>query len=83
MQNIGPPLNICLAIVALWGLIGLCGLLRPMSLQFVGRTLFPLGAVCGVALAVVAATSLTMPAEHALLRIGLPHLSEGKHRTAS
>jgi formate hydrogenlyase subunit 3/multisubunit Na+/H+ antiporter MnhD subunit len=82
MQNIGPSLNICLAIVALWGLIGLCGLLRPMSLRFVGRTLFPLGAVCGVALAVVAATSLTMPAEHAVMRIGLPDLPMHLRRDA-
>jgi hydrogenase-4 component B len=82
MQNIGPSLNICLAIVALWGLIGLSGLLRPMSLRFVGRTLFPLGALCGVALAVVAATSLAMPSEHAVLRIGLPDLPMHVRRDA-
>jgi len=68
------PLTACLALVALWGLIGLIGLLRPMSIGFVGRTLFPLGALCGVALAVVAAVSLGAPPEQATLRIGLPDL---------
>ncbi len=68
------PLSACLALIALWGLIGLAGLLRPMSLRLVGRTLFPLGALCGVALAVVAALSLAAPPEHAILSIGLPDL---------
>lgn len=67
-------LSACLALVALWALIGLAGLLRPRSLLFVGRTLFPLGALCGVALAVVAAASLGAPPERAILPIGLPDL---------
>ncbi len=45
-----------------------------MSIGFVARTLFPLGALCGAALAVVAATSLGAPAEQAVLAIGLPDL---------
>jgi formate hydrogenlyase subunit 3/multisubunit Na+/H+ antiporter MnhD subunit len=45
-----------------------------MSVAFAGRTLFPLGALCGAALACVAATSLTAPAEQAVLPIGLPDL---------
>jgi hypothetical protein len=32
-------LSACLALITLWGLIGLAGLLRPKSLIFVGRTL--------------------------------------------
>ncbi len=68
------PLASCLALVALWGVIGLAGLLRPRSLRFAGRTLFPLGALIGVALAVVAAASLALPAEELTLRIGLPDL---------
>ncbi len=67
-------LSASLALLALWGLIGLAGLLRPTSLRYVGRTLFPIGALCGVALAVVAAASIGAPAEHAVLRIGLPDL---------
>src|SRR5512140_57478 len=76
------PLNACLALIAVWGLIGLAGLLRPTSLLFVGRTLFPLGAVCGLALAVVAAASLGAPSEQAVLRIGLPDLPMHVRRDA-
>ncbi len=79
---IDSSLSACLALVALWGLIGLAGLLRPMSVGFVGRTLFPLGALCGVALAVVAVTSLAAPPEQATLRIGLPDLPMHVRRDA-
>ena len=71
---ISSPLAACLALLAAWGIIGLAGLLRPASLVIVGRTLFPLGALCGAALALVAAVSLGMPAEQAVLPIGLPGL---------
>jgi hydrogenase-4 component B len=74
MPVIDSSLSACLALIALWSLIGLAGLLRPKSLRFVGRTLFPLGALCGVALAVVAALSLGAPSEQAVLPIGLPDL---------
>jgi formate hydrogenlyase subunit 3/multisubunit Na+/H+ antiporter MnhD subunit len=79
---IDPSLHTCLALLALWALIGLAGLLRPRSLFFVGRTLFPLGALCGVALAVVAAMSLGMPSEQAILPIGLPDLPMHVRRDA-
>ena len=68
------PLMWCLALLAAWALIGLAGLLRPGSVNFAGRTLFPLGALCGVALALVAALSLDAPTEQAVLAIGLPDL---------
>jgi hydrogenase-4 component B len=74
MPIIQSSMSACLVLIASWGLIGLAGLLRRTSLLFVGRTLFPLGAVCGVALAVVAAMSLNAPAERAVLQIGLPDL---------
>jgi formate hydrogenlyase subunit 3/multisubunit Na+/H+ antiporter MnhD subunit len=67
-------LGACLGLIAVWGFIGLAGLLRPMSVGFVGRTLFPLGALCGVTLAVVAAMSLAAPAEQLTLMVGLPDL---------
>jgi hydrogenase-4 component B len=67
-------LHACLVLIGLWGLIGLAGLLRPHSIGFVGRTLFPLSALCGAALAVVAAISLAAPTEHAVLPVGLPDL---------
>ena len=76
------PLNACLTLLALWGMIGIAGLLRPTSLRFVGRTLFPLGALCGVALAVVALTSVGAPAERAVLVIGLPDLPVHLRRDA-
>lgn len=76
------PLRTCLAFLALWALIGVAGLLRPTSLRFVGRTLFPLGSLCGLALAVVAALSLATPAEQAVLPIGLPDLPMHVRRDA-
>jgi hydrogenase-4 component B len=82
MPFIDSPLSACLVLITLWGLIGLAGLLRPTSLLFVGRTLFPLGALCGLALAVVAATSLGAPSEQAVLRIGLPDLPMHVRRDA-
>ncbi|HEY7378733.1 MAG TPA: hypothetical protein VH542_08635, partial [Steroidobacteraceae bacterium] len=71
---ISSPLSACLVVLGLWGLIGLAGLLRPKSIRIVGRTLFPVGALCGVALAVFAALSLGSPPERAVLVIGLPDL---------
>ena len=68
------PLATCLALLAAWGVIGLAGMLRPASLAFAGRTLFPLGAVVGAALALVAGSSLGAPPEQLLLLAGLPDL---------
>jgi formate hydrogenlyase subunit 3/multisubunit Na+/H+ antiporter MnhD subunit len=82
MPVIGSSLSACLALIAAWGLIGLAGLLRPTSLRFVGRTLFPLGAICGLALAVVAAASLLTPSEQTVLPIGLPDLPVHLRRDA-
>jgi hydrogenase-4 component B len=76
------PLDACLTLLALWVLIGLAGLLRPTSLIFVGRTLFPLGALCGVALAVVALSNLGAPTERAVLVVGLPDLPMHLRRDA-
>jgi hydrogenase-4 component B len=76
------PLTACLALVATWGVIGLAGLLRPRSVAFAGRALFLLGALCGVALAVLAATSLAAPPEQLTLPIGLPDLPMHLRRDA-
>ncbi len=75
-------MSACLALIAAWGLIGLAGLLRPTSINFVGRTLFPLGAICGLTLAAVAATSLMTPSEQMVLPIGLPDLPVHLRRDA-
>ena len=74
IQALSSPLTLCLLLLTAWGIIGLAGLIRPSSVAFAGRTLFPLGAVCGAALACVAAMSLATPGEQTVLPIGLPDL---------
>ena len=68
------PLVLCSLLLGVWGVIGFAGLLRPSSVGFVGRTLFPLGALCGAALAYVAATNLIATPERLVLPVGLPDL---------
>jgi hydrogenase-4 component B len=68
------PLHICLALLVAWVVIGLAGLARPSSLVLVSRVLFPLGALCGLALAIVAVASIAQPTEQQVLLIGLPDL---------
>jgi hydrogenase-4 component B len=75
------PLAASLVLLAAWGLIGLAGLARPSSVALV-RTLFPLGALCGLLLALVAAASLPLPPEQATLVIGLPDLPMHLRRDA-
>jgi formate hydrogenlyase subunit 3/multisubunit Na+/H+ antiporter MnhD subunit len=67
-------LALCVALLTAWCVVGAAGLMRPMSIAFVGRTLFPLGALCGAALAVVAVATLDQPTEQLVLPIGLPDL---------
>jgi hydrogenase-4 component B len=76
------PLSASLTLLAAWGVIGLGGLLRPMSVGLAGRTLFPLGALCGILLAAVALASLTTPTEQRTLLIGLPDLPMHVRRDA-
>lgn len=73
-EALSSPLVLCSLLLSAWAVIGFAGLIRPASVGFAGRTLFPLGALCGVALAYVAATNLTAPAERLVLPIGLPDL---------
>jgi Formate hydrogenlyase subunit 3/Multisubunit Na+/H+ antiporter, MnhD subunit len=68
------PLTLCLLLLALWAVIGVAGLARPTSLRYVARTLYPLGALCGIALAAVAAVSITWAPERLVLPFGLPDL---------
>ena len=49
------PLSACLVVLALWLGIGICGVIRPDNLRLIARVLFPLSAVCGAALALIAA----------------------------
>src|SRR6202171_1101258 len=73
------PLTLCVLLLMAWCVVGLAGMMRPLSLAFVGRTLFPLGAVFGAALAVVAATSRSHVTEQLVLPIGLPDLPVHLH----
>jgi formate hydrogenlyase subunit 3/multisubunit Na+/H+ antiporter MnhD subunit len=74
MSPLDSPLAACLALLAVWLAIGAAGLLRPGHVTFVARVLFPLGALIGLALAVVAGASFGAPAEQITLLIGLPDL---------
>jgi len=74
MGPLASPLAACLLLLAGWGAIGLAGLLRPRSVEFAGRILFLVGAVCGLALAIVAAANIAAPPEQMVLPIGLPDL---------
>jgi hydrogenase-4 component B len=67
-------LSAVLVVLALWLVIGVCGLLRQDSLRLVARGLFPLSALCGVGLAAAAAIGVASPAEQRTLVIGLPDL---------
>ncbi len=68
------PLSACLVVLALWLGIGICGVIRPDNLRLIARVLFPLSAVCGAALALIAAASIASPPESLTLVIGLPDL---------
>ena len=76
------PLSACKLLLAGWGVLGLLGLLRPTDTRFVSQVLFPLGALCGVALACVAAAALPLPTEQQVLVIGLPDLPVHLRRDA-
>ena len=76
------PLVACISLLIAWGAIGVCGLLRPASLPLVRRVLFPLGALVGLGLAVVAIASIAAPVEQQVLPIGLPDLPVHLRRDA-
>ncbi|MDP2811820.1 MAG: hydrogenase 4 subunit B [Rhodocyclaceae bacterium] len=57
-----------------WLAIGLAGLSMPRNLRFIGKVLFPLGALVGLWVGLVALRFLGQPAETAILAIGLPTL---------
>lgn len=57
-----------------WVAIGLLGLVRAQSVAWVGRVLFPLGAVVGLLLGVWALMDLAQPAQSLVLPLGLPEL---------
>lgn len=63
-------------LVAGWGLLGLAGMLRPHSLRWVARGLFPLGAVIGMGVAALGALALCagQTPQMMTLPLGMPDL---------
>ena len=61
-----------LSVPAAWVAIALLGLLRARSIAWVGRVLFPLGAVAGLALGILSLSDLAQPAQS--LKIGRAHV---------
>ena len=57
------PLSAILLLMGAWGVIALAAMVRPANLEFPSRVLFPLGAACALAIAVLASYSLMLPAE--------------------
>ncbi|HNH34737.1 MAG TPA: hydrogenase 4 subunit B [Rhodocyclaceae bacterium] len=57
-----------------WLAVGLAGLAAPRNLRFISKTLFPVGALVGMAVGVLALFSLAQRPETAVLVIGLPDL---------
>ena len=68
------PLDLVLAVVLYWLLIGVAGLARPASLRFVGWVLFPLGALGGVVLMLAGVAAIHLGAGSLVLPLGLPDL---------
>ena len=67
-------IDLAALIAAFWLALGLAGLIAPRSLAFVGRTLFPLGALAGLVLFGVGIAALDEAPQTMVLVIGLPDL---------
>ena len=67
-------IDFLLIAAGLWLLIGLAGLVAPRHLGYVSKVLFPLGALVGLGVGLVALDFLGRPAQTAILAIGLPTL---------
>src|SRR5947207_3356174 len=77
MSAIGPPvgaLELVVTIVAAWVALGALGLLRPHSLRFGSRLIFPAGACVALLLTVIAFLSLDAPPQSLVMPLGLPDL---------
>jgi len=71
---IANPLHVVLMLVAIWLTLGVAGLLFPRNLIWVGRVLFPGGALVGLLLAGVAFLAMPGSPQAVILPIGLPDL---------
>ena len=68
------PLDLVIAAIVAWLVIGTLGMVRPRRLAFVSHLLFPLGAAVGLALAVVAFFAIGVLPQSTVLPLGLPDL---------
>ncbi len=68
------PIDFLLIAACAWLVIGLFGLAAPRNTHFISKILFPLGALTGIGVGVVALDALGGPAQTAVLVIGLPDL---------
>src|SRR6266480_6701843 len=73
MSAIG-ALELVVFIIAAWVALGALGLVRPHSLQFVSRFIFPAGACAALLLAVIAFLSLDAAPQSLVMPLGLPDL---------
>ncbi|MGH9548925.1 MAG: proton-conducting transporter membrane subunit, partial [Terriglobales bacterium] len=74
MLDASQALTGILLIPLMWVAIGLLGLLRARSIIWVGRILFPVGAVAGLLLGMLALVELAQPAQSLILPLGLSEL---------
>jgi hydrogenase-4 component B len=74
MGPVSSPIDACLLLLTGWIVVGVAGVFRRGDVAFVSRLLFPLGALIGMGLALVACASLASPTERVTLLIGLPDL---------
>ncbi|MCL4744898.1 MAG: hydrogenase 4 subunit B [Burkholderiaceae bacterium] len=74
LPNLAGSVDVVLAIVGAWLAVGAVGVVSLRKLEFVARTLFPLGGVFGLALFAVGVTAIGAPAQSIVLPIGLPDL---------
>lgn len=67
-------IDLLLIVACAWALIGLAGLAAPRNIRFVGKILFPIGALVGLLAGGVALGALGASPQTAVLAIGLPDL---------
>jgi hydrogenase-4 component B len=67
-------IDLLLIAACAWLIIGLAGLAAPRGFRFVSKVLFPLGALVGIGVGIVAIGCLGQRPETAVLAIGLPDL---------
>lgn len=68
------PVELIIGVVLYWFAIGMAGIMRPGSLRFISRVLFPMGAAGGLVLMAAAFLGISAVPETLVLPLGLPDL---------